>query len=177
MKKTIRLKIAEEAPRQATVAPTVENYDESLDHRKKSAEGTINIISFFLGADEYAFEVSEAVEVLRPRQATEVPWTPAYIQGILSVRGEMVPVLDLKMRLGLGKVNGRPTARILVVAVEDLKAGLLVDRLSGVKEVPARLLEPPEDSEPQAAFMKAVIHDGERVIRLLDAGVLIAVEN
>lgn len=175
MKKAIRLKIAE-AERQSTVAPTVENYDESLEHRKKSAEGTINIISFFLETDEYAFEVSDAVEVLRPRQVTEVPWTPAYINGILSVRGEMVPVLDLKMRLGLGKVNGRPSARILVIAAEDLKAGLLVDRLSGVKEVPARSLEPPSESEPQAAFMKAVIHDGEKIIRLLDAGVLIASE-
>lgn len=175
MRKAIRLKIAE-AEHQATVAPTVENYDESLEHRKKS-EGTVNIISFFLGVDEYAFEVSEAVEVLRPRQTTEVPWTPEYIKGILSVRGEMVPVLDLKMRLGLGNVNGRPSARILVVGAEDLKAGLLVDRLAGVREVPASFLEPPGESEPQAAFMKAVIRDGERVIRLLDAGVLIAAES
>ncbi|MBE7413919.1 MAG: chemotaxis protein CheW [Deltaproteobacteria bacterium] len=150
MKNAIRLKIAEEAPRQATFAPTVENYDESLDHRKKSAEGTINIISFFLGADEYAFEVSEAVEVLRPRQATEVPWTPAYIQGILSVRGEMVPVLDLKMRLGwegerqahgqdTHRCRGRPEGR------------LLVDRLSGVKRCLPGSWSRPGDSEPQAA--------------------------
>ncbi|HBG45490.1 MAG TPA: hypothetical protein DDW94_00710 [Deltaproteobacteria bacterium] len=168
------LKIAEEAPRQATIAPTEENYTSSLEH-KKGFEGTINVISFFLGLQEYAFDVAEAVEVLRPRQVTEVPRTPAYIKGILSVRGEMVPVLDLKTRLGIGTVECRPSSRILIVAVDDLKAGLLVDRLAGVKEFPASYLEPPGDSE-HAFFLKGIINAGERTIKILDALALVEVQ-
>jgi len=81
----IGLKIAEEASSQQTVAPTEEHFTSSFEQKKSGDEGTINIISFFLGLDEYAFEVADAVEVLRPRQVTEVPRTPAYIKGILSV--------------------------------------------------------------------------------------------
>lgn len=168
----IEAKIAEEAPRQQTIAPTVEHYTSSFEQKKSGDEGTINIISFFLAADEYAFEVADAVEVLRPRQVTEVPRTPDWIKGILSVRGEMVPVVDLRMRLGLGASESRPSSRILVVAIEDLKAGLMVDRLSGVKEIPRSLVGPPEEG-PDALFVKGIINTGERAIRLLDASALV----
>ncbi len=170
------MKIAEEAPRQQTVAPTEDNYTSSFEQKKTGDEGTINIISFYLGIDEYAFEVSDAVEVLRPRQVTEVPRTPDWIKGILSVRGEMVAVVDLRMRLGLGTFESRPSSRILVVAVDDMKAGLMVDRLSGVKEIPQSLVGPPEEAGPDALFLKGVINAGERMIRLLDAEALVEAE-
>ena len=172
----IEMKIAEEASSQRTVAPTEEHYTSSFEQKKSGDEGTINIISFFLGLDEYAFEVADAVEVLRPRQVTEVPRTPDWIKGILCVRGEMVPVVDLRMRLGLGASESRPSSRILVVAVEDTKAGLMVDRLSGVREVPQSLVGPPEEAGPNALFTKGVINTGERMIRLLDAGALVDAE-
>lgn len=120
--------------RQLTVAPTEENYLASLEYRGPDEE-SLNIISFFAGPRECAFEVSDAVEVLRPRQITEVPRTPAYIRGILPVRGEMVTVIDLRTRFGMGSIEVRPQSRILVVTVDDVKAGFLVDRLVGVKSV------------------------------------------
>lgn len=154
--------------RQQTIAPTEDNYSASLEH--KAAEGEkLNILSFYLGGQEYAFEVADAVEVLRPRQVTEVPRTPAFIAGILSVRGEMVPVIDLKMRLGGSAVESKPSNRIIIVSVDDLKAGFLVDRLSGVKEVSAKAI----DSliavpDLPVSFLKGVIEVNERKIILLD---------
>src|SRR3990170_2848270 len=128
--KAVKTSRAKVSARQETAAPTEGNYAESLEH-KSGEEEKLHIVSFFLGDVEYALEVTDAVEVLRPREVTEVPRTPEFIKGILSVRGEMVPVMDLKLRLGAGEA-GQRSGRILIASVEEIKAGFTVDRLAGV---------------------------------------------
>jgi purine-binding chemotaxis protein CheW len=163
-KKPLNLHNGSAAPHQETVAPTEDNYAESLE--RHSVEGEmLHIVSFYLNGDEYAFEVTDAVEVLRPRQVTEVPRTPPFISGILSVRGEMVPVIDLKRRLGMDP-GGDSAGRILIASVDDIKAGFNVDRLAGVKEVPLSSVETPGDSD--SGFLKGVIRGGSSTILLLN---------
>jgi purine-binding chemotaxis protein CheW len=160
-----------DAARQETVAPTEDNYAESLE--QNSVEGEkLQIVSFYLNGEEYAFEVTDAVEVLRPRQVTEVPRTPEFIKGILSVRGEMVPVIDLKKRLGIPPDGTSAAAgRILIAAMEDLKAGFTVDRLAGVKEVPVQSVVAPGKSD--SGFVKGVIHGADALILLLNISRLV----
>jgi len=164
---------ARASARQETAAPTEDNYAESLEHRAGEEE-KLHIISFFLGDAEYALEVTDAVEVLRPREVTEVPRTPEFIMGILSVRGEMVPVIDLKLRLSVGKA-GQGSGRILVASVDEIKAGFAVDRLAGVKEVPASSLAllSGDEEGTDAPFLKGLIRVGDFYIRLLNARRLI----
>lgn len=163
-----------EAERQMTAAPTVENYIASLEHGGPDEE-TVSVITFFAGSRECAFEVSDALEVLRPRPITEVPRTPGYILGILSVRGEMVTVMDLRMRVGMEPSGSGSASRILVVTVEDIKAGFLVDKLGGVKAVKASSIEaPPPDTGVAPRFLKGVIASPEGAgVLLLDAASLI----
>lgn len=159
-----------EATHQETVAPTEDNYAESLE--QYSVEGEkLQIVSFHLNSEEYAFEVTDAVEVLRPRTVTEVPRTPEFIKGILSVRGEMVPVIDLKKRLGIVPDGFNGAGRILIAAVEDLKAGFTVDRLAGVKEVPVQSVV--LSAGPDHGFLKGVIHAGDDPILLLEISRLV----
>lgn len=161
-----------EAERQVTVAPTVENYMASLEHGGPDEE-TLSVITFFAGPREFAFEVSDAVEVLRTRPITELPRTPGYILGILSVRGEMVTVLDLKARVGMEKTVAGPSSRILIVTVDDLKAGFLVDRLGVVRAVKAAAVEAPgPDTIVPARFLKGVISSAQGTL-LLDAAALV----
>lgn len=163
----------EAARRQLTLAPTEENYLASLEYRGPDEE-SLNIISFFAGARECAFEVCDAVEVLRPRQITEVPRTPAYIRGILPVRGEMVTVIDLKMRFAMEPAQVRPQSRILVVTVDDVKAGFLVDRLIGVKSVkgPCHTEADPGLGVP-ARFLKGHVQSSGMGVPILNAAALI----
>lgn len=148
--------------RQLTVAPTVDNYSKSLE-RQAPEEKTLQIVSFFLGEREYAFELLDAVEVLRARTLTEVPRTPDFIKGILSVRGEMVPVMDTKMRLSEGHFGIVRFSRVLVTSVGDLKVGFLVDRMGGVREVAVATIEPVDDG-----FVKGLIKAPGGLILLLD---------
>lgn len=162
-----------ESERQLTVAPTEENYLASLEYRGPDEE-SLNIITFFAGQRECAFEVSDAVEVLRPRQITEVPRTPAYIRGILPVRGEMVTVIDLKTRFGMAPTDVRSSSRILIVTVDDLKAGFLVDRLGGVKAVKAASVgQPGPDLGVSGRFLKGAVASSGTSVLLLNAAALI----
>ena len=162
-----------EAERQVTVAPTVENYMASLEHGGPDEE-TVSVITFSIGPRDCAFEVSDAVEVLRPRPITEVPRTPGYIKGILSVRGEMITVIDLRARVGMTLCEGGAASRILIVTVDDIKAGFLVDRLGGVKSVKAASVEAPgADAGVAARFLKGVIASPEGGTLLLEAAALI----
>lgn len=165
------------APLQSTVAPKDDNYAESLV-KSEQEEEKLHIVSFYLNGAEFAFEVSDAVEVLRPRQLTEVPRTPDFIRGILSVRGEMIPVFDLKKRLGITDADSKPSGRILIAAVDDLKAGFFVDRFFGVKEIPKKAIEPPaEGGHVPAEFLKGNIDVNGNSISLLNTLKLIEISN
>lgn len=162
----------ESGGRQGMEAQTQENYGVE---RPAEEEGAIKIVSFFLDGEEYAFDVADAVEVLRPKNVTEVPRTPAFIKGILSVRGEMVPVICLKKLLGIKSPAsdngaGRMT-RILLAGAEESKAGFSVDRIGGVKEYRVSLIE----ETPGGGFIKGIIHLDGGVINILDINRLLGV--
>lgn len=155
--------------RQNKVAPTEEDYVASLVYQTIEGQKLL-VVSFFLDSDEYAFEVSDAVEVLRPSPFTHVPRTPEFLKGVVSVRGDMVPVIDLKNRLGLGAFENTPTGRVLVTAADDVRAGFLVDRLAGVEEIPKKLVKPPGRARTRfpKLFLKGTINIRNRKIRLLN---------
>jgi purine-binding chemotaxis protein CheW len=159
---------------QASVAPTAENYLQSLEHVTGEVE-TLRIISFFLNEDEYAFEVGEAVEVIKPRPITEVPGIPAHILGLLSVRGEMVSIMDLKSRFGLeSRSCSKFLTRILVAGSEDERTGFLVDRMGGVKELNTDSVE---EDEGLGGLIKGVVTTKQgNSIRLLDLEKLLGSE-
>ncbi len=153
---------------QSSIAPTEENYLQSLEHVKGEVE-TLRIISFFLNGDEYAFEVGDAVEVLKPRPITEVPRVPDHILGLLSVRGEMVSIMDIKKRLNIGSSGTNELlARILVAGYEDDedRTGFLVDGMGGVKELRAGSVKP---TDVLGGLLKGICTSGTgSTIRLLD---------
>ncbi len=102
---------------------------------KPPDDDMLRLVSFSLNGDEYAFEVSGTFEVIKPREVTEVPRVPDFIKGILSVRGEMLLIMDLKARLGMDSSgNDYMVKRILIAGGEECKAGFMVDGIEAIKE-------------------------------------------
>lgn len=129
----------------------------------------IELLSFRLGGEHYAVMVHDVREVLKLRDLTPVPNTPAYLLGITSLRGAMLPVIDLCARLGLTPGVRDEKSRIVVVSHDEEDTGLLVDRVTGVFRIAPDAVRPaPENIEQGAGFLRGIVRKDEKLYILLD---------
>jgi purine-binding chemotaxis protein CheW len=101
------------------------------------------LISFTVGAEEYGLELLRVKEVIRMRQITWLPKAPSCVKGIINLRGDIIPVLDLRDRLGLESAEQTAMTRVIVVEVEGRLVGMVVDSASQVVRLPADQIDPP----------------------------------
>ncbi len=156
-----------EAPAGAAVpVPAVEP---DADADEEGADEEREILSFRLGEEEYAVTVDEVREVLKLRPLTVVPNTPDYVLGVASLRGTMLPVIDLALRLGFPKREYDEKSRIIVVRTDEEDVGLLVDRVTGVNRIARDAIRPvPENIEQGAEFLRGIARRDDRLFILLD---------
>lgn len=128
------------------------------------------LVVFKIGAEEFAADIMLTKEVVLMREITPVPGTETYVEGVMNLRGTLVPVLDLRKRL-----RARPTAvpaehRIIIVQLEGKSAGLIVDGASEVIRVTDDLIEPVPDliSELGADYIEGVVNLKGRFITLIN---------
>lgn len=144
--------------------------------REETISGIIELLTFQLAAEEFAFRISEVEEILIPQQITMVPKAPDYILGITSVRGKVMPVLDLKKRLSIkdNGASGKVRKKILMLKGPKGRIGIMIDRINGVIRIDeSDIAEPPAHlSESDLMFVGGVVLYNGRfisVIRLEEA--------
>ena len=87
----------------------------------------LKLIIFKLGREEYGMDILKVQEIKRMMSITRVPSTPSFIKGVINLRGSVLPVIDLRTRLGLFEVELTEAARIIVVLVNEGVVGFIVD--------------------------------------------------
>jgi purine-binding chemotaxis protein CheW len=134
------------------------------------AEATEHLATFFLDREEYGVDVRLVQEIRRLTEITQVPRAPEFIKGVINLRGRIIPVVDLKLRLAMGEVAPTRTSRIVVVKLTDRLIGLLVDGASQVLKVPVSTIEPPPDEvvEKGGTYIRGVAKLEKRLIILID---------
>ncbi|HXV20760.1 MAG TPA: chemotaxis protein CheW [Desulfuromonadales bacterium] len=110
---------------------------------EQKAEVLCEWLTFRLGSEEYALDIAGVSEIIKLREITDIPRVPEFILGIISLRGIIVPIFDLKKRLKLGVSELTPASRIIVCQWGERSAGLLVDSISQVVRIPAGGVESP----------------------------------
>ncbi len=140
----------------------------------------LQVVCFLLDGDEYGVPIAEVKETIALRPLTPLPLVPDFIAGVISLRGEVVAVLDLGRLLGLPSRMRRaafgPDARIVILRVTSggrpASAGLLVDRLSEVRHLDGEALRPPPATAPgeAAALVRGVARVDDRPLAVLDLG-------
>jgi purine-binding chemotaxis protein CheW len=100
-------------------------------------------LTFSLGKEHYALNIEFVREIIKPRELTDIPRVPAFILGVVSLRGVIVPIFDLCQRLALGSVVLDSRSRIIVCEYKDRIAGLLVDNITQVVMFSTADIEPP----------------------------------
>ncbi len=133
-------------------------------------EDTVEIISFNLGEETYGVKIDHVKEILNPLEITPVPRTPDYLEGVTSLRGEIIPVFDLKKRLGLESIKEERKRRILILSVRNETMGALIDKVSGVVKLRRDSIEPPPTiiTGTEADFLEGVSRIDDKFIGLLN---------
>jgi purine-binding chemotaxis protein CheW len=126
------------------VMATDESYADILDEKVDAqAQSSCQYLAFHLCDEEYALDIRRISEIIKVREFTDIPRTPDFILGIISLRGVVVPVFDLRCRLNLDKSEITSASRIVVCQLDDVTVGLLVDSINQVVNIADAEIEPP----------------------------------
>ncbi len=135
-------------------------------------EEMLQLVTFKLGSEEFALDILVVQEINRRVEITKVPKTPEFVEGVINLRGKIVPVLDLRKRFGLAGREFTGHSRIIVVNIDTRVLGLMVDSVSEVLRIPSHSIEPPPPlvAGIDAAYIKGVGKFEGRLLILLDLG-------
>ena len=137
-----------------------------------SARQELTCLVFRLGGDEFGLPIDAVVEVARvPEQITRLPKTPKFLEGVVNLRGEVLPVIDQRRRFDMPPLENGDGRRLIVVRTERHRAGVIVDAVSDVLRSGADAVEPaPELTEETSRLVRGVINltSSNRMVLLLD---------
>lgn len=114
---------------------------ETANHSDTSAlEG--KYLTFVLNHEEYGLEILKVREIIGLMEITPVPQTPAFIKGIINLRGKVIPVIDLRLKFGMPEAEYTKETCIIVVNIDNRLMGIIVDTVSEVLDINAKDIEP-----------------------------------
>lgn len=127
-------------------------------------------LTFALGDEEYGVEILKVQEIKGYSAITPIPNTPGYIKGVMNLRGTIIPVVDLRAKLGMDEAEHNQFTVIIVVTVGTKVMGLVVDTVSDVLTIPRAEIQAAPDFGPlvDARFISGMARTGERLVVLLD---------
>lgn len=106
-------------------------------------EGSIQLVSLRLANEEYGIEINKVREIILVGEITQIPQTPGYVKGLINLRSSVIPIVDLKLRLGLPESTVTDDTRIVVVNVGNKTIGIIVDAVSEVLKISQDQIAPP----------------------------------
>lgn len=122
-------------------------------------------LTFSLGAEAYAVPIRYVIEINRVLQITPVPDFPSYVDGITNLRGKIIPIINLRRRLGLEVLDFTDTTCFMILSVEDAPFGLIVDSISEVVVIPDEDISPPP---AESDFIAGVATIGSKISLVID---------
>jgi len=146
---------------------------EETPEEKIQKETIVQLVSFRMAGETYALEINQVVGIINLKPVTRVPKAPPHIAGVINLRGEIIPVINLRKKLKLPDIERVPTMQIVILAFdqEKVKVGFLVDNVSEVLRLPESAIEPPShvSESVDIEHLKGVGKIQNKIIILLDA--------
>lgn len=126
------------------------------------------LVVFQLNDQQYALPINETQEIIRMAEVTRLPNTNYYIEGIINLRGTILPVISLNRRLGLPETEQNEDTRIIVVENKGNKVGMIVDSVLEVGRYTENEVEPPNMIGDNVDFLKGVVKKGDQLWLLIN---------
>jgi len=138
--------------------------------KQDAASELLQLVSFNIGQEEFGVDILKVQEIIRMLTVTNVPNSPHYVDGVINLRGKVIPIIDMRTRLGLDRKEHDKDTRIIVVELEGKTVGFVVDSVSEVLRIPRNITEPPPvlASGIDSSYITAVGKLEDRLLILLD---------
>jgi purine-binding chemotaxis protein CheW len=131
-------------------------------------------LTFLIGSETYAIEISYVTEIIGIQPITEVPEVPEYIRGIINLRGKIIPVMDVRLRFKKPFMEYAERTCVIVINVNEISIGLIVDSVAEVISIPdSDIVAPPEVGKGSSKFIKGIGKTGKDVILIMDCSMLL----
>ncbi|WP_232697053.1 chemotaxis protein CheW [Brevibacillus daliensis] len=136
----------------------------------KTADEETKVIIFRLLDEEYGVEVQQVKSIEKLEHITRVPRTPSFVKGVINLRGVVTPIIDLRSRFSLEEAEPTDATRVIIVAVDELEVGLIVDSANDVVDIPLQAIAPPPAvvGGVEAAYLRGVAKLEKRLLILLN---------
>jgi purine-binding chemotaxis protein CheW len=157
---------------------TMNRHETAGREAELSTDDDLQVVVFRLGAEEFGVPIMSVQEIVRvPEVLTRVPRTPSFVEGVINLRGTVLPVIDQRARLGLDAIERNDRQRIMVYTLGGLRTGFIVDSVAEVLRIPRSQVAPaPELSDEQSRLITRVAKlDGDkRLVMLIEPSQLLA---
>ncbi len=136
----------------------------------------MHLIIFLLAEKEYAVDINSVREVRRVKAVTPIPKALDFVEGVISLKGRVVPIISLRKKLGLPEAKQTTTNRVLITETNNHILGISVDVVLGVTPVDESNIEAPDEVLKKAEYLTGVAKLGKRLILLMDIAKLLSNE-
>jgi len=127
-------------------------------------------LTFPIGNEEFGIEIRSVREIIGIQKITDVPEMPHYVKGVINLRGKIIPVMDIRLKFGMQEREYDERTTIIVVQINEIDVGLIVDNVSEVLDIAHSNIEPPSKitGGSDNLYVKAFGKVAEKVIIILD---------
>ncbi|MCA1030093.1 chemotaxis protein CheW [Bacillus timonensis] len=140
---------------------------------------TKKIIVFQLDQEEYAIPVEHVRSIERVQHITRVPRTASFVKGVINLRGVVTPIIDLRDRFGVEQASYTDSTRMIIVVLDDMEVGIIVDAANDVIDIPVSSIEPAPDvvGSVEVEYISGVININKRLLVLLNLDKILVKES
>ena len=153
---------------------------ESITSTRNSSSGAdelLQIVTFQVGNETFGLDILKVHEIIRFQPLTRIPNLPDYVEGVLNLRGKIIPVVGLRQRMGLEKQEANGTTKIVVASVKDEVLGFVVDSVSEVLRIGSSTVEPaPRLGDVRQKYVSGVGKVNDQLLLMLDLDELLSDE-
>jgi purine-binding chemotaxis protein CheW len=148
------------------------------EHEVRKDEELLQLVTFSIGEEEFGVEILKVQEIIRMLEITRVPKAPDFVEGVINLRGKVIPVIDLRLRFGLKAKGHDKKTRIIVIEINQMIVGFVVDSVSEVLRIPSSTIEPPPPviSGLDSEYISGVGKLDDRLLIMLDLNRLLSKE-
>ncbi len=135
----------------------------------------LQVVTFYIGNELYGIDIQKVLEIIKPSDITPIPNTPEYIEGVTNLRGRVIPIINLRNKFDMEKIENDKDVLVIVVETDHSIVGFMVDQLANVEKIPQELIEsnPEIKSGRHSKYIKCVGNLQDKVIIVLDYNELI----